>query len=91
MDLTEILCIFVSGLSVSIYSFLDLFGDCFLKYHKFMHFTPGFGPKTGVNLLKHARYGPLSRDCTVHIYINGLSIDIYLFYDLFRGYLLKIP
>ena len=19
----------------------------FLKYHKFMHFTPGFGPKTG--------------------------------------------
>ena len=66
-------------------------GDFFLKYLKFMHFTPGFGPKTGVNLPKHARYGPQSRDCTVHIFISPLSIDIYLFCDLFRGYLLKIP
>ena len=69
--------IFISGLSVDIYLFLDLFRWFFPEYLKLMHFTPGFCPKSGVNLHKLAWYGPQSTDNTFHIFVSGLSVGIY--------------
>ena len=83
--------IFISGLSVYIYLFLDLFRWFFPQYLKLMHFTPGFGPKRATNLHRHSQYKLYWNDNTLYIFVIALSLNIYLFLDLFRWLFPEIP
>ena len=83
--------IFISGLSVYIYLFLALFRWFFPEYLKLMHFTPGFGPKRATNLPRHSQYELYWNDNTLYIFVIRLSLNIYLFLDLFRWLFPEIP